>query len=115
MTFHGFLKSFLWAQYRRNCTLARIIDNALYHKKQKLQPFYAESKKRPRRLWLPPYSPNLNPIKRSWRLMRRQVTYNQYFETVDQLRRSLNRFFSCLSRPNVTLRSRRVEEATCRP
>jgi transposase len=105
MTFHEFLESFLRAHYRRNRQLAMIIDNAGYHKKQELQPFFAENKKRLRLMWLPPYSPNLNPIERVWRLTRRQVTHNRYFDTVDQLRDSLERFFSCLSRPNIILRS----------
>jgi transposase len=105
MTFHDFLESFLRQHYRYNRRLAVIIDNARYHKKKELQPFYAENRKRLHLLWLPPYSPNLNPIERVWRLTRRQVTHNRYFDSVEQLRDSLDRFFCCLTRPNVILRS----------
>ncbi|HOB44150.1 MAG TPA: transposase, partial [Bacillota bacterium] len=35
---------------------------------------------------LPPYSPELNPIERVWRITRRQVTHNRYFASVVELR-----------------------------
>ena len=70
-----------------------IIDNAGYHKKKELWPYFAENKRRLRLLWLPPYSPDLNPIERVWRLTRRHVTHNRYFESLDFLRESLDRFF----------------------
>jgi transposase len=82
-----------------------IIDNAGYHKKKELWPYFAENKRRLRLLWLPPYSPDLNPIERVWRLTRRHVTHNRYFESLDFLRGSLDRFFDCLKTPNLVLRS----------
>ena len=91
ITFHGFLESFLRRKYRSGQKLAMIIDNAGYHKKKELWPYFAENKKRLRLLWLPPYSPELNPIERVWRLTRRRVTHNTYFESLDFLRESLDR------------------------
>ena len=82
-----------------------VIDNAGYHKKKELWPFFAENRRRLGFLWLPPYSPDLNPIERVWKLTRRQVTHDRYFETVDELKESLDRFFSGLKRPNIVLRS----------
>jgi len=105
ITFHGFLESFLRSKYRRGQKLVMIIDNAGYHKKKELWPYFAENKRRLRLLWLPPYSPDLNPIERVWRLTRRRVTHNRYFESLDFLRDSLDRFFDCLKTPNLMLRS----------
>jgi transposase len=105
ITFHQFLDAFLRSNYRHGKRLAMIIDNAGYHRKKELWPFFAENKKRLQLLWLPPYSPNLNPIERVWRLTRRQVTHNRYFESIDVLRDALDRFFSCMKRPNIVLRS----------
>ena len=105
MTFHDFLDSFLRRQYRANHRIAMVIDNAGYHKKKELWPFFKENKKRVRLLWLPPYSPNLNPIERVWRLTRRRVTHNRYFEDLEVLRESLDEFFFALKKPNIILRS----------
>jgi transposase len=105
MTFHGFLEKLLRRKYRGGQKLAMIIDNAGYHKKKELWPFFAENRKRLRLLWLPPYSPDLNPIERVWRLTRRHVTHNKYFDSIEALRESLDRFFSYMRTPNLVLRS----------
>jgi len=36
-------------------------------------------------LYLPPYSPELNPIERVWKLTRRLATHNRYFAHVEEL------------------------------
>jgi transposase len=38
---------------------------------------------------LPSYSPQLNPIERFWKVLRRRATHNRLFETLADLRRSL--------------------------
>ena len=38
---------------------------------------------------LPAYSPQLNPIERFWRVLRRRATHNRLFDTLADLRRSL--------------------------
>jgi transposase len=35
--------------------------------------------------YLPPYSPELNPIERLWKLKRRQCIHNRYFPTLDEV------------------------------
>jgi transposase len=105
ITFHDFLERFLRTKYRSKQRQLMIIDNAGYHKKKELGPFFAENRSRLGFLWLPPYSPDLNPIERVWKLTRRQVTHDRYFETVDELKESLDRFFSGMKRPNIVLRS----------
>ncbi|MHA1360477.1 MAG: hypothetical protein ACTSRC_20325 [Candidatus Helarchaeota archaeon] len=47
--------------------------------------------------FLSPYSPNLNPIKRVWKFMRKKVIYNTFFNTFikfEVLKRFFNRFKS---------------------
>ena len=55
-----------------------IVDNASYHR----QPTVPESLTLDH---LPPYSPELNPIERVWKLLRRLRIHNVYFETLDHL------------------------------
>jgi transposase len=35
--------------------------------------------------FLPPYSPDLNPIERVWKLTRRCCTHNVYFPTIESI------------------------------
>lgn len=44
--------------------------------------------------YLPPYSPNLNPIERLWKVMNEQVRNNRYFTSAKVFREEIHRFFS---------------------
>ncbi len=57
--------------------------------------------------YLPPYSPNLNPIERLWKFMNEQVRNNVYFENSQVFRDAIHHFF------NVTLREK-AGELVCR-
>ena len=62
-----------------------ILDNAPWHKKAKRLIYdekleeYQHIRKRAEFIFLPPYSPDLNPIEQCWRKARREVTHNEYF------------------------------------
>jgi transposase len=43
--------------------------------------------------YLPPYSPNLNPIERLWKVMNEHVRNNRVFESAKEFRREITRFF----------------------
>lgn len=81
-----------------------ILDNASWHKAQELKEFFTQNQHRLARIFLPAYSPELNPIERVWRITRRQVTHNRYFESTDQLRTALTSCFARWEQPNSTLR-----------
>ena len=44
-------------------------------------------------VYLPPYSPNLNPIERLWKVMNEQVRNNHFFKTVQEFRETILGFF----------------------
>ena len=82
-----------WAFYRRLRHLAGqtrrrvvlIIDNAKYHH-ARLRRAWREEHAPNFALWfLPPYSPELNPIERVWKLVRRLCLHNRYFPTLDSV------------------------------
>jgi transposase len=81
-----------------------ILDNASWHKARDLRAFFMENQNRLVRIFLPPYSPELNPIERVWRITRRQVTHNRYFESVQELRTALTSHFAKWQQPNSALR-----------
>ena len=55
-------------------------------------------------LFLPPYSPQLVPIERVWKLARRLATHNRYFATLDELLATVETCFDGWRRLNPVLR-----------
>lgn len=47
--------------------------------------------------FLPPYSPNLNPIERLWKWMKERVLYNAYYEEMKEFRSAVMGFFEVLN------------------
>jgi len=69
--------------------LLLILDNATWYRARDLNKFFFENRNRLVPVFLPPYSPELNPIERVWRITRRQVTHNRYFGTIEDLEGAL--------------------------
>lgn len=44
--------------------------------------------------YLPPYSPNLNPIERLWKVMNEHVRNNRFFESAKEFRQEIMNFFT---------------------
>lgn len=72
-------------------TIYVILDNARANKNKKLEEFLKTS--RIKMCYLPPYSPNLNPIERLWKIMRETKLYNRYFESSIDFFREVRSFF----------------------
>ena len=100
-TFSDFLKHLLQVTSGKLCL---ILDNARWHRSQDLQPLFQAQKKRLVLLFLPPYSPELNPIERVWRITRRLVTHNHFFASLEELRTAVTAQFSKWSLPNSILK-----------
>ena len=69
-----------------------ILDNAAAHRSYKLMDFLKDS--RIKLHYLPPYSPNLNPIERLWKVFRETTLYNRFFETCSVFFTEVRGFFS---------------------
>jgi transposase len=68
-----------------------VLDGAGYHRSKEV---VAAAKELGIRLhYLPPYSPNLNPIERLWKVMNEYVRNNEYFADTKEFRQKINRFF----------------------
>jgi transposase len=65
-----------------------IIDNAPWHRGKPIEEALAEH---PHLEFyrLPSYSPQLNPIERLWKSLRRRATHNRYFDSLADLKRSI--------------------------
>lgn len=88
-----------------------VLDNAPWHKKAvrlvqtEALPEYQDIRDKMYLLFLPPYSPDLNPIEQVWRVTRREVTHNTYFKDEKVLSDTLDCYFSTLRSPNDKLSS----------
>jgi len=100
-TFGDFLS---YLVQRTEGKLFLILDNARWHRARDLKKFFFKNRKRLVRVFLPPYSPELNPIERVWRITRRQLTHNRYFGTIEDLEAALVSRFLKWEQPNNTLR-----------
>jgi len=72
------------------------LDNARYYRNKKVKLYLETSKINVH--YLPPYSPNLNPIERLWKWMKQRVLYNTYYEHFDDFKQAIFGFLESLSR-----------------
>lgn len=70
-------------------------DNARYYKNKAVKNHLEHSKIILH--FLPPYSPNLNPIERLWKWMKEQVMYNTYYEYFEDFKLAIIGFLESVS------------------
>ena len=83
-TFETFLKTLL-RHRSRDTRMVLVLDNARYHHAILLKPLLRTYRAVLTLLFLPPYSPQLAPIERVWKLARRLATHNRFFATLDDV------------------------------
>jgi transposase len=81
-----------------------IWDRAGYHRDKGIQEF--ANSLAIELHYLPPYSPNLNPIERLWKIMHERVTYNRYYATFTEFTEATLKFFKTIGRQKIILRKR---------
>jgi transposase len=104
VTCHAFLRQ-LWQAARRSGRRVVIIaDNAGYHHARLHRPWRQARAHRLRLHFIPPYSPELNPIERVWKLTRRRRLHNRYFPQLEAVAHAVEDLFAEWSSGNHTLR-----------
>lgn len=71
-------------------------DNARYYRNKEVTKYLASSKIKLH--FLPPYSPNLNPIERLWKWMKERIIYNTYYEDFEEFKLAVFGFFEGISK-----------------
>jgi transposase len=103
-TFWDFLKVFRDVSTERGRRIFAISDNAQYHR-SRLHLDWREHQAPHFGLdFLPPYSPELNPIERVWKLTRRLCLHNRYFGFLDGVVDAVEGQFAEWTKPNEALR-----------
>ena len=96
------LRSVTAAGRRRRVVV--ITDNARYHHGRLHKEWRGQVSGAFDLEFLPPYSPDMNPIERVWKLTRRQATHNRYFPTLDDTVKAVEQVFYGWNNGNETLR-----------
>jgi transposase len=104
VTFFEFMRSLRRASIRTGRRVVVITDNAKYHH-ARLHKDWRERHFADFGLdYLPPYSPDLNPIERVWKLTRRRCLHNRYFPTLEEVIDAVEAVFASWANRNETLR-----------
>jgi transposase len=97
----------VWEAIERKYPDKKIIhycDNAAYYKSDVTKKWLEQH---PRTIvkFLPPYSPNLNPIERLWKFMKKEAINSFYYDTLSEFRRGILDFFANISQWETQLKS----------
>jgi transposase len=92
LTFKHFLRT-LFNRLSRKRMYVLVLDNVGYHKTcciRNLLQEYPNIKIE----YLPPYSPELNPMETCWKVTKNRVTKSQYFQSIDDMQEALESFWA---------------------
>ena len=103
LSFQCFLEGML-RRRRRGRKMVVVLDNARWHHARVVKPWLRRHRHAIRLEFLPPYSPDLNPIERMWKLVRRLCTHNRYFKQLDDLAAVVHKQLGKWLRPNGQLK-----------
>ena len=102
-TFVSFLRRLL-RHRRRGKRIVVVLDNAKHHHANMLKPLLRKYRQDLTLLFLPPYSPQLAPIERVWKLTRRLALHNRDFATLAEVLSAVEACFQHWIGPNEVLR-----------
>jgi transposase len=103
-TFWVFMKKLRQISCHTGRKVIILSDNARYHHAKLHAEWRQHCANKFSLLFLPPYSPNLNPIERVWKLTRRLVIHNRYFERIEQVSEAVETIFAAWKKPNMILK-----------
>ncbi len=103
-SFWDFLRALQEASGGAGRRVVVIRDNAEYHHAGLHQPWRLEQEAGFALDFLPPYSPQLNPMERVWKLLRRRCLHNEPFATLQAVLAAVEPQLEQWSKPNESLR-----------
>lgn len=78
-----------------------VLDNAKYHHANRLKPVLERYKDRIELIYLPPYSPDLNPVERIWWVMRKDITHNRFVQSMSERVDAFNLWCASIDKEKV--------------
>ena len=92
LTFRHFLRQVI-RRLSRKKKYVFILDNVAFHKTQPVRNLLNEYSSFISIEYLPPYSPELNPIETNWKVTKNAVTKSQYFPNINAMQEALEDFW----------------------
>lgn len=90
--------------YSHKGKIILVLDNVKFHHSKLIQAWF-EANSKFEIEFLPPYSPNLNPIERVWWYMRKSITHNRYVESMECRIQKFKILFHDFLLPNITVKN----------
>ena len=100
-SFKKHLKKVLYI-YRNHSKIIMVVDNVKFHHAKLLKKWLSKHPKI-EIVYLPAYSPELNPIERAWWYMRKKITHNRFVQAMDDRLIAFWKMFSHFQKPNEEL------------
>jgi transposase len=85
-------------------TIVLVLDNASFHHSYAVQALFSLFEDRVLVFWLPPYSPDMNPIERFWKHLKANACANKLYQSLDELVTGVFDFLACQNQPDHELR-----------
>lgn len=84
------------SQLYKGQKIALVMDGAGWHKSKTMRlPDNIEI------IYLPPYSPELNPVERLWQYIKKSTIRNRVYESIEQLEDTICSFVASLARTDL--------------
>lgn len=77
-----------------------VLDNAAPHRSKMVKDFIKEHHERIELLYLPPYSPDLQPAELIWKELRKDRIHNRYFSCKQELSETIEAYLKLYSKKN---------------
>ena len=97
-SFKKHLKKLLYI-YKAHSKIIVVVDNVRFHH-AKLLKIWLLNHPMLEIVYLPAYSPDLNPVERAWWYMRKKITHNRFVQTLDERIIAFWKMFSFFLIPN---------------
>lgn len=88
--------------YGSHSKIIMVVDNVRFHHAKLLRKWLL-AKDKLEIIYLPPYSPDLNPIERAWWYMRKKITHNRHLKSMGERKVAFWQMFSHFQKPNNEL------------
>jgi len=88
--------------YQYHSKIIMVVDNVRFHHAKLLEIFLMNHPKL-EIVYLPPYSPELNPVERAWWYMRKRITHNRFLHSIQERKKAFWRMFSHYQKTNDEL------------
>ena len=103
-SFWDFMKLLQARSQKKGKRVMVITDNAKYHHAKMHKAWREELAPRFALDYLPPYSPDLNPVERVWKVTRKLCLHDQYFPTLDSVIEAVEKEFAGWTQSSEILR-----------